>query len=247
VNLLGENFEAGMTVTIGGIAVTDLVVVDSSHATATTPALTEGTANDVVVVKPNSSNAALLAAFFADFGDVPTGDLFHDDIATLVKNGITVGCGGGNYCPANSVTRAQTAVFLLKSLYGPSYVPPPAIGIFDDVPPGDPFAPWIEALANLGVTAGCGGNDYCPGNAVTRAQMAVFLLKTRNGSSYAPPPAVGIFDDVAASDPFAPWIEPIYNEGITGGCSAAPLLYCPASSVTRGQMAPLLVKTFHLQ
>ena len=38
----------------------------------------------------------------------------------------------------------------------------------------------------------------------------------------------GIFGDVPASDPFAPWIEQIYAEAITGGGSASPLLYCPA-------------------
>ena len=77
--------------------------------------------------------------------------------------------------------------------------------------------------------------------------MAVFLLKTADGASYVPPAASGIFGDVPASDPFAPWIERIYFIGITGGCNSDPLLYCPASSVTRGQMAPLLVKTFQLQ
>jgi hypothetical protein len=138
------------------------------------------------------------------------------------------------------------AVFLLKSQYGASYVPPPATGSFNDVPFNDPFAPWIERLAALGVTAGCGGGNYCPGDGVTRAQMAVFLLKTRNGSGYAPPPAQGIFDDVPASDPFAAWIERIYLGGITGGCSASPLLYCPGSTVTRRQMAVFLVKTFSL-
>ena len=76
--------------------------------------------------------------------------------------------------------------------------------------------------------------------------MAVFLLKTRNGATYAPPPPVGVFGDVPVSDPFAPWIEDLYGYGITGGCSVSPLLYCPASSVNRGQMSAFLVKTFDL-
>jgi hypothetical protein len=247
VEIFGGNFQSGVVVTIGGAAALNVVVVDSVHITATTPARPAGSFSDVVVVNPDTGNAALLGGFYADFDDVPTSDLFYGYVKTLVKNKVTAGCGGGNYCPASPATRAQMAVFLLKSLYGPSYVPPSAIGIFDDVPAGDPFAPWIEALWALGVTAGCGGNDYCPADDVTRAQMAAFLLKTRNGSSYAPPPAVGIFDDVPASDPFAPWIEQIYSEAITGGCSAAPLLYCPGASVTRGQMAAFLVKTFQMQ
>ena len=50
-------------------------------------------------------------------------------------------------------------------------------------------ADWIEELSTLGVTAGCGNGNYCPDATVTRAQMAVFLLKTFNGSSYTPPVA----------------------------------------------------------
>ena len=79
--------------------------------------------------------------------------------------------------------------------------------------------------------------------------MAVFLLKTLLGSGYVPPAPTGIFDDVPA-DGFRPFIEDLYNRGITGGCSGgpppAPISYCPDNSVTRGQMAPFLVKTFEL-
>jgi hypothetical protein len=34
---------------------------------------------------------------------------------------------------------------------------------------------------------------------------------------------------------------------VTGGCQASPLLYCPGNTVTRGQMAVFLTKTFSLQ
>jgi hypothetical protein len=48
----------------------------------------------------------------APFGDVPASSPFCRWIQELVARGITGGCGGGNYCPANPVTRAQMAVFL---------------------------------------------------------------------------------------------------------------------------------------
>ena len=82
---------------------------------------------------------------------------------------------------------------------------------------------------------------------MTRAQISAFLLKTRYGTSFTPPACAGIFVDVPCSDPLAPWIEELYTEGITGGCSVSPLLYCPSSAVTRGQMAVFLVKMFELQ
>jgi len=106
----------------------------------------------------------------------------EDWIEALKNDGVTGGCGGGNFCPNNPVTRAQMAVFLLKSEYGSSYTPP-AVGAstgFTDVPTTHWAAPWIKQLAAEGITGGCGGGNYCPNNSVTRAQMAVFLVKTFN-------------------------------------------------------------------
>ena len=180
------------------------------------------------------------------FADVPTAYPFYAFIENLFHNGITGGCAGGNYCPGNSVTRAQMAVFLLKAEHGSGYAPPVCAGIFPDVACPSTFANWIEQLHNEGITGGCGGGNYCPDNAVTRRQMAVFLLKTKEGSTYTPPAAVGIFGDVPASDTFAPWIEDLYNRHITGGCQASPPLYCPDNPNTRGQMAVFLTKTFSL-
>jgi len=106
----------------------------------------------------------------------------EDWIEALKSDGVTGGCGGGNYCPNNPVTRAQMAVFLLKSKYGSGYTPPDVGGStgFTDVPITHWAAPWIKQLAGEGITGGCGGGNYCPNNRVTRAQMAVFLVKTFN-------------------------------------------------------------------
>jgi len=111
------------------------------------------------------------------FADVPCPSPFSDWIEALAAEGITGGCGGGNYCPASPVRRDQMAAFLLKSLNGPAYVPPPCTGVFADVPCPSLFADWIEQLAADGITAGCGGGNYCPQNPNTRGQMAVFLQR----------------------------------------------------------------------
>jgi hypothetical protein len=181
------------------------------------------------------------------FGDVDPSSGFYPFIENIFHNGITVGCGGTSYCPTSSTTRGQMAVFLLKSKYGADHVPPPATGtVFNDVPADAPFAAWIEELAALGITGGCGGGDYCPTSAVTRQQMSAFLLKELNGAGYVPPPAVGLFGDVPQDSLFAAWIEDLYNHQITAGCSTSPLLYCPADPNTRAQMAVFLTKTFSL-
>jgi hypothetical protein len=134
------------------------------------------------------------------------------------------------------------AVFLLKAKVGLCYVPPPCSGVFPDVPCAPGFAPWIEALAAEGITGGCGGGNYCPGNPVRRDQMAVFILKALHGSGFVPPACAGEFDDVACPSPFADWIEQLAAEGVTGGCGGGN--FCPLNNVTRGQMAAFLVNAF---
>jgi hypothetical protein len=114
------------------------------------------------------------------FGDVPIDYWSAAWIKQLAAEGITGGCGSGHYCPESPVTRSQMAIFLLRSKYGASYSPPVAGGSigFGDVSPDYWAAAWIKQLVAEGITAGCGTGNYCPELPVTRAQMAVFLVRT---------------------------------------------------------------------
>jgi len=246
--LSGTNFQPGLTVTVGGSFAGAVTVETAELASATSPALTPGTVADIVAINPDGTSGTLVEGWLADFLDVPEANPFHASVTRLVTNGISAGCGAGNFCVDATLTRAQVAVLLLKGRNGLCFVPPPATGtVFADVAPDDFAAAWIEALAAAGITGGCGGGDYCPGNPVSRAQMGVFLLKTEHGPGYTPPPCAGIFDDVPCPSLFADWIEELYAEGSTAGCSVDPALYCPSDPTTRGQAAALLSTTFRLE
>jgi len=256
ITITGTDFVAGATVTIGGVAATGVLVQGSTAIQAMTPALPPGTLADVTVTvqNPDTLVSTLLGGWFADFTDVAGGDPFHDFVEQLVRNGVTAGCGSGAYCRDASVTRAQMAVFLLKSKLGSGHVPPACTGlVFEDVPcTGGPYDPWIEELASLQITGGCQSVPvalYCPGNTVNRQQMAAFLLKAHLGSDHVPPACTGmVFDDVPCTGGiFDPWIEELASLGVTGGCQSVPVpLYCPTNPNTRGQMAVFLVKAFSL-
>ena len=114
------------------------------------------------------------------FADVACPSTFANWIQALAVEGITGGCGSGNYCPTQPVRRDQMAVFLLKAEHGPAYVPPACVppGVFPDVACPGQFTNWIEQLAAEAITGGCGNGNYCPLNPNTRGQMAVFLAKT---------------------------------------------------------------------
>lgn len=116
------------------------------------------------------------------FADVPTTYYAAGFIKQLVAEGITAGCGSGNFCPDSTITRAQMAVFLIRAKHGSSYVPP-AVGAstgFTDVPVDYYAASYIKQLVSEGVAAGCGANIFCPDSPLTRAQAAVFIVKTFN-------------------------------------------------------------------
>jgi CSLREA domain-containing protein len=184
------------------------------------------------------------------FWDVPLNYWAWDYVERLYAAGITGGCATSplQYCPEGTVTRAQMAVFLLRGIHGASYTPPAVGGStgFADVAPTYWAAAWIKQLAAEGITGGCGNGNYCPEGIVTRAQIAVFLLRAKHTASYIPPAVGGStgFTDVPTTYWAAAWIKQLVTEGITGGCGVGT--YCPESPVTRAQMAVFLVRTFNL-
>ncbi len=120
------------------------------------------------------------AATGTKFTDVPLGTFGAAWIEQLATEGITSGCGSGNYCPTTPVSRAQMAIFLIRAKHGVAFVPPTATGLFTDVPIGSFGADYIEQLSADAITSGCGGTNFCPNTTVKRDSMAVFLVKTFN-------------------------------------------------------------------
>ena len=114
---------------------------------------------------------------------------------------------------------------------------------FLDVPLSNSFHSFVTTLVSNGITAGVGGGNYGVAASTLRQQMAVFLLKAKFGICYVPPPCAGVFADVPCPSTFAPWIEALAAQGITGGCGGGA--YCPQNPVRRDQMAVFLLKAEH--
>ena len=157
---------------------------------------------------------------------------FAADIAWIYDEAITTGCGIDLFCPAGIVDRASTASFLVRALA----LPPSATDFFTDDETSTHEAD-INALAAAGITTGCGPTTYCPTRAVTRAQMASFLVRTLD----LPTTTKDFFTDDDTSTHEAD-INALAAAGITTGCG--PTTYCPASPVLRGQMAAFLHRAF---
>jgi hypothetical protein len=176
------------------------------------------------------------------FGDVLPSAYYFDAVNLLYSHGITTGCAQGAnllYCPDDPATRDQMAVFLVRAIYGGdnfNYSPTP---YFADVQPSHFAFPWVQKLYELGITTGCATNLFCPGDPVTRAQMAVLIIRMRLGATAAfNYPTTPYFTDVPANYWAFAYIQRMKLEGITTGCSTTT--YCPETPVTRGQVAVFL-------
>nr|AUN37118.1 putative sugar-non-specific nuclease NucA [uncultured bacterium] len=181
-----------------------------------------------------------------DFLDVPPSNPFYNEIGKLAARGVTLGCGGGNFCPDAVVTRDQMAAFIMRAR-GEFNPPTPGTQRFPDVPPSNPFYAFVDRMAELQITLGCGGGNYCPSDVVLREQMAAFMIRGLHEPGYVPPtPGSQRFNDVPPSNPFYAYIEEMATRAVTLGCSSNPPMYCPGSVVTRAQMAAFLVRAFNL-
>jgi hypothetical protein len=180
-----------------------------------------------LIFLPSTARAAGISGSFTD----DDGSIHEPDINGIAAAGITLGCGGTNYCPGGSVTRAEMASFLVRSLE----LAPVATGPFSDVA-GNIHASNINALAAAGITAGCTATAFCPTELVSREQMATFLARALELT-----PATPVFADVGPG-PHAENIGAIAAAGITTGCGVS--LFCPFAAVTREQMATFLVRAF---
>jgi hypothetical protein len=197
--------------------------------------------------RPRPAGAGDIGAFEVlppSFGDVPTSNFAFQFIEDLFASGVTSGCTVSplNYCPDSSVTRGQMAVFIIRGAEGVDPAPP-GTATFSDVPTTHPFFAFVERMATLGITSGCGPSTYCPDAPVTREQMAAFMIRAL-GEFSPPAPASQRFADVPPSSPFYAFIERMAVFGITSGCGSGN--YCPTDPVTRAQMAVFLVRAFDL-
>ena len=93
----------------------------------------------------------------------------------------------GRATDENTITRQDLAE-MYRATAPATFVPPPCVPgseMFDDVPAGNPFCPWIEEFARQGITTGCTPTLFCPNASVTRAQMAIFIVRTAIGGPVA--------------------------------------------------------------
>lgn len=141
----------------------------------------------------------------------------------------------------NAANPAENDGVLVELSIPPPSLPPGGTFVDDD---GNAHEANIEAIAALGITEGCNpphNDEFCPNASVTRAEMAVFLVRAM-GEAASLPSHRGYFTDVDEGAWFAPWVERLFELGVTVGFADGT--YRPNAPVTRGEMSVFLVSAF---
>lgn len=115
---------------------------------------------------------------------------------------------------------------VIAAVVGLMAIPAAAVAthVFTDVADTNIHAPGIEYLAGTGVTAGCTTTRFCPGDDLTRGQMATFLYRASG---------------------HAPGIDPSVNAAEVGGAGIGDLV-TGAVSITRGASdAPVVSRSLN--
>lgn len=180
--------------------------------------------------------AALAQSPPGGFSDVNEGTYYSQAVHDLAADGVfeDTECPAG-FCPTEPVDRKTMAVWIVRLLDGddPSQV---SGARFADVHASGFHAPFIDRMAELNVTMGCGdGTVFCPDDSVTRAQMAVFLSRAFDLAD-GPDPG---FTDVPSDAWYASDVAKLAASKITAGCGDGSM-FCPQSATTRAQMATFL-------
>ena len=243
VQVYGYRRETNVTDAAGG----DIIAAIDPGQTVTYSITFDDTRpGDVEYLVAQTTSGDYLTSWNNYFGDLGnTSDEFVDAIAWMADEGITNGCGHASFCPKSLVTRAQMAVFLSRGLDLNDTSP---FGFTDIGGESQAFQDAINALANAGITNGCRTAPlrYCPTQAVTRGQMAKFIVEgfgDEGGKDLEPIAGAGPFTD--DNGHFSePYNNAMADAGVTLGCGAGK--YCPDANVTREQMAAFMKRASDL-
>jgi hypothetical protein len=173
------------------------------------------------------------------FNDAPD-NVFDDYINAIYAEGITRGCGQQGstafFCPTDFVTRGEMAAFIIRAIYGETFICPQA-PYFSDVPSSHTFFDYVQKLKNMGITAV--SDVYGVDEYVTRGQVAAFIIRAIYGEAFGYTQS-SYFIDVPDTHIFFKYVQKVKDTGITELSG----IYRVDDYVTRGEMAAFIGRAF---
>ena len=175
------------------------------------------------------------------FKDIKKDAYYAAAVGWLLPQNIIDGCEEDMFCPNETVSRSEMALFLWRLAGSP---PASSDGghFFDDVEAYSSANEAIGWLAGAGITKGCDFRKFCPAAKTTRDQVASFIYRYKGSPDIGD--AISRFTDVDSSSPHYVAVVWLEKTKITKGCkSEGSQLFCPSRAVTRAQLATFFYRT----
>lgn len=186
--------------------------------------------------------SALGAGREEGFRDVGDGDWFRDAVDYVVSHGIFNGTSDSAFEPNGGMTRAMMVTVLgrVAQIDPDDYSGGSG---FTDVEPGSWYEPYVAWAVESGITLGVGEGLFAPNDPVTRAQMALFLMRLLEYLGVDAPAAVtdGLPADYDAIPDYArEAVELMWKSGVFEGGGDGR--FDPERQLTRAEVAALLMR-----
>ncbi|MEK0315294.1 choice-of-anchor I family protein [Cohnella sp. 56] len=169
-----------------------------------------------------------------------------EDIAYLAARGIIDGVGQDAFAPKRAVTRADLTVMLARIAGADLSAYQGASARFGDVQSGDYFAAAVAWAEDAGIASGTAVGRFDPRAAITRADLAVMLVRYAAAERLTLPvkQASVAFADAASIPAYATdAVGAVQRAGIVSGRPSAGATgadYAPKASATRQELAKML-------
>jgi hypothetical protein len=198
------------------------------------------------LAEPRSSDDSCPAGEVPEdgFTDVDAGNVHEAAIDCVVWWGVAQGTTATTYNPTGTVTRAQMASFIARMLDRVGHEFPAAVPDAFGDDDGSPHEANIDKLAAAGIVAGTGPGAYSPDLAVSRAQMASFLVRAYSARTQEPLADPGPQFGDTAGNTHESNINRAAGAGFTAGTAAG--VYSPNAPVRRDAMASFLTRVLDL-
>ncbi|KAI7259044.1 hypothetical protein KC345_g10411, partial [Hortaea werneckii] len=201
----------------------------------------------VTIKSSMASGVVAVAVNPVSFGDT-SAHWAKAEISLLASRLIVNGQSAGVFAPQRTVSRAEFAAMLVRSLGLQPQASPAAAGAFSDVPAGSWYAADAEAAALLGLVQGYADGSFRPDAPITREQMAVMaaralklLLANAAANESGPASAPITFKDAGSISEWAKdAVVTLTASGIMNGQSAGS--FAPGSDTSRAEAAVILTR-----
>ena len=224
-------------------AVTNYTVSDFSSMVGmqkVTISYEEMTASFNVQVKPFLNSVEM-------FSDVSENAWYKSYIDYAVTYGLLNGTGYGRMAPDRTMTRAEF-VQVLANLAGVDTLNKNVDSDFEDVPPGQWFAPAVKWASENKIVNGIGSGMFAPNATITREQMCTMLIryieKYENITLEQKYEKKTFSDDSLISDWAKKSVYECQKGGLVNGVSATE--FAPQNEANRAAVATIMAR-FHKQ